>query len=235
MNEELNTPETEVPAEISAHESAADEPAAAASDEKQPEKPEKEPYTAADLLDDVLDLIETVICSIFVVLLLFTFVFCIAAVDGPSMEPTLLNEQRLVVSRLQRTYENGDILIIDCPETTVMMQDGSLIHGTGLGKRIVKRLIAQEGQVVNIDFANGIVYVDGQALDEPYTSAPTFNDNGALMYPFTVPEGYYFVLGDNRPISMDSRDPGVGLVHEESVVGKVVLRILPVSKFGKVE
>lgn len=231
MNEELNeekqaasVPETETQ----------DAGQAEAAPAQEAEK-KKEPYTASDLLNDALDLIETVICSVFMVMLLFSFVFCIAGVDGPSMEPTLFDGQRLIVSRMGRSFDNGDILIIDCPDATVMHEDGSLEAYNGLNKRIVKRLIAQGGQTVDIDFAAGTVYVDGQALDEPYTSAPTYNDNGALFYPFTVPEGYLFVLGDNRPISADSRDVSVGLVHEKSVLGKVVLRITPLSEFGTVD
>lgn len=116
-----------------------------------------------------------------------------------------------------------------------MTETGDLTHTIGLEKRIVKRLIAQPGQTVDIDFSAGVVYVDGEALSEPYISAPTYIDNGALYYPFTVPEGYYFVLGDNRPVSMDSRHPDVGLVHERDVVGKVILRILPLNAFGTVK
>ena len=79
-----------------------------------------------------------------------------------------------------------------------MDQEGNIQTTRGFEKRIVKRLIAQEGQTVDIDFAAGIVYVDGEALDEPYTNTPTTDDEDwALQYPLTIPEGYVFVLGDS--------------------------------------
>ena len=106
----------------------------------------------------------------------------------------------------------------------------------GFEKRIVKRLIAQPGQTVDIDFDAGIVYVDGKALDEPYTNTPTNKQvDSALPLPLTVPEGYVFVLGDNRNASSDSRSCLVGLVEKKDILGKVLWRIMPLSKIGKIE
>lgn len=204
--------------------------------EAQKEKQEAETYSAKQLLSDALDLIESVLTSVFVVMMIFTFVFCIAAVDGDSMIPTLNSQDRLMVTRLSRSFENGDILILDSSEACIQdSETNEFITKNGLGKRIVKRLIAQGGDRVNIDFEQGIVYVNDVALDEPYTNTLTKRDNGAFSYPLTVPEGYVFVLGDNRNISKDSRHPQVGLVPEESVIGKVVLRIAPFSSFGTVK
>ena len=195
------------------------------------------PYTAKQFLCDVLDLVESVIMSVFVVIMTFTFVFCIATVEGDSMLPTLTDGDRLVVTRIGRSFRTGDILIIDSETAALFDAEGELFETKGLGKRIVKRLIASGGQTVDIDFSPdaGIVYVDGKALDETYTAALTTRDNGAFSYPITVPEGYVFVLGDNRHVSKDSRHPGVGLIPENEVIGKVVLRILPLTKFGAVK
>lgn len=152
------------------------------------------------------------------------------------MVPTLADGDRLAVSRLSDEYENGDILIINNWEGHPMDSEGNIQTTRGFEKRIVKRLIAQEGQTVDIDFAAGIVFVDGQALDEPYTNTPTTDDEDwALQYPLTIPEGYVFVLGDNRNGSSDSRSSYVGLVPRKDILGKVLIRILPFSKFGEID
>ena len=95
---------------------------------------------------------------------------------------------------------------------------------------MVKRVIATEGQTVDIDFAEGVVYVDGVALDEPYTSEPT-NDREDFVGPVTVPEGYIFVMGDNRNASTDSRSNLVGMIRKEYVMGKSLFRIVPFGNF----
>ncbi len=195
---------------------------------------DKESYSLKELGGDILDVLETVFVAFFFVTLVFTFLFCIANVEGDSMVPTLQDSDRLVVSRLSKNYDDGDILIIYGGTSYMFDASGTLRPNPGLNKRIVKRLIAQGGQEVNIDFAAGVVYVDGTALDEPYISGPTHRDYQSFQYPFTVPEGYVFVLGDNRSISKDSRHPDVGLVAVDDIVGKVIIRILPLSKAGRV-
>ena len=183
---------------------------------------------------DIMDLLESVIVSIFVVMLVFTYLFCTADVEGTSMEPTLEADNRLLVNRIDKDYDCGDILIIDCNNAHLLGEDGSVYEQDGLKKRIVKRLIAQAGQQVDIDFEKGVVIVDGEELVEPYINNLTTRDNGAFTYPVTVPEGYIFVLGDNRYVSKDSRSSEVGFVPAENIVGKVILRISPISSFGKV-
>lgn len=196
---------------------------------------EEEHLSLMQILFDAADLMESVITSIFTVMLIFAFLFCTANVDGDSMLPTLENGDRLIVSRLDKNFENGDILIVSSIDAYLFDEAGALYSAPGLDKRIVKRLIGKAGDEVNIDFTAGKVFVNGEELDEPYISALTKRDYGAFHYPIVVPEGYVFVLGDNRPISKDSRHPEVGLVPVGDVVGKVVLRISPFSKFGKIE
>ena len=198
--------------------------------------PDEESFTLKDFLGDILDILECVAGAVFLVIILFDFVICVANVDGTSMVPTLQDGDRLAVSRLSKEYENGDILIINNWEGHPINKNGRVFTTAGFGKRIVKRLIAHEGQTVDIDFDAGIVYVDGVALDEPYTNTPTTETlDQALQYPLTVPKGYVFVLGDNRNGSSDSRSTLVGLVDKDDILGKVLIRILPLSHFGKID
>lgn len=203
----------------------------------EPQNTEEEPkYTLKEFAGDAMDIIECVAAAVFVVILTFTFLICIARVDGSSMFPTLEDGDRLAVSRLSSQFEDGDILIINNWTGHPMGPDGTIYSVNGFETRIVKRLIAQAGQTVDIDFQNGIVYVDGEALDEPYICEPTTEKcDQALSYPLTVPEGYVFVLGDNRNRSSDSRSSLVGLVEKKDILGKVLFRVLPFNKFGKIE
>ena len=95
---------------------------------------------------------------------------------------------------------------------------------------IIKRVIAVEGQTVDIDLDAGKVYVDGEELDEPYIKAPTHVSGEEVEYPLTVPQGEVFVMGDNRPVSYDSRY--MGTIDTRYILGKAILRVYPFSKFG---
>ena len=97
-----------------------------------------------------------------------------------------------------------------------------------LTEPIVKRVIATAGQTVDIDFGAGIVYVDGEALEEDYINEPTFTEEG-MEFPLTVPEGSIFVMGDNRNHSDDSRNSRLGTVDTRYVIGKAVLLAFPVA------
>jgi signal peptidase I len=148
-------------------------------------------------------------------LLLFTFAVRLVNVDGPSMRETLQDGDMLLVlnSALCGSYDRGDIVIFQTPE----FEDGQLI---------VKRVIATEGQTVDIDFVSGTVYVDGQPLEEPYIREPTWLDEG-LEFPVTVPEDCVFVMGDNRNNSKDSRYAGLGPIDTRHIVGQAVVLALP--------
>lgn len=139
----------------------------------------------------------------------------VVVVSGTSMYDTLLDGDYLFVlsNALYREPNAGDIVVI----TKESFDDGA---------PIVKRVIATEGQTVDIDFNLGIVYVDGVALDEPYVYSPTTTMEG-VSFPQTVPEGCIFVLGDNRAVSRDSRSPDIGMIYEEEVLGKVIFLFIP--------
>ena len=139
----------------------------------------------------------------------------VVVVSGTSMNRTLLDGDYLFVlsNTIYQQPRHGDIVVV-CKESF------------DNGAPIVKRVIAVEGQTVDIDFERGIVYVDGVAIDEPYVNTPT-NMNGGMRFPLTVDEGCIFVLGDNRNVSRDSRYTEIGQVREEEVLGKVVFLFLP--------
>ena len=186
------------------------------------------------ILNEIIGMIEMSFISFFVITMIFTFVLRIATIKGESMEPTLHSDERVLTSIWYRKPKNGDIVIIDCQEAVVFSEDDTLEYREGLGKHIVKRVIAVAGQKIDIDFEKGIVFIDDIAIDEPYIAGLTHNDLGAFAknYPFTVPENYVFVMGDNRPVSRDSRDKKIGLVSEESILGEVIFRISPIENFG---
>lgn len=165
--------------------------------------------------------IEALIPALIVILILFTFLFRVITIDGPSMQPNLHNSDKVLVSCFDRHLSRGDIVVVDG-------------KGTNLGKIIVKRVIATEGQTVNIDFQTGVVSVDGVALDESaYIENGITKDQGDVSFPQKVPAGHVFVLGDNRVVSEDGRFKEVGMIDQRYIIGKVQFMIAPISKFGK--
>lgn len=186
------------------------------------------------IIAELLDLLDMIIVSMFCIVLLFTYVFHIATVNGSSMYPTMVTDDQLLVNNLAGQPQAGDILIINVKNANLLDAEGEVYTDEGLGKTIVKRVIAVENDVVDIDFETGVVIVNGEALEENYVNTPTTSpvSGGAFEYPITIPEGYVFVMGDNRDVSLDSRYRSVGLVHKSDISGKVVLRIYPWEDFG---
>lgn len=164
---------------------------------------------------DLYEWVQSLVGSVLVVVAIFTFVIRMMGVDGHSMLNTLQHGDRLLVvnSMLYHDYKYGDIVIL--------RKDGVFDDDP-----IVKRVIAVEGQTVDIDFAEGIVYVDGEALEEDYIREPTYTAEGT-EFPLTVPEGSIFVMGDNRNGSSDSRDYRLGTVDTRYVIGKAAFLIFP--------
>ena len=164
---------------------------------------------------DLYEWVQSLVGSVLVVVAIFTFVIRMMGVDGHSMLNSLQHGDRLLVvnSMLYHNYKYGDIVIL--------RKDGVFDDDP-----IVKRVIAVEGQTVDIDFAEGIVYVDGEALEEDYIREPTYTAEGT-EFPLTVPEGSIFVMGDNRNGSSDSRDYRLGTVDTRYVIGKAAFLIFP--------
>lgn len=169
---------------------------------------------------DILEWLDTAVLALALLALLYTFGVRMVRVDGTSMEPTLLDGERLLISSWHYTPAKGDIVVVD--------------SYTPYGATLVKRVIAMGGDTVDIDFAAGIVYVNGEALDEPYTAAPTYLVESAT-FPLTVPEGCLFLMGDNRNRSKDSRSLEIGCVDERDVLGKALFRLLPFDRLGAVQ
>lgn len=199
-------------------------PADGAAETPAPEKKES-------LISAVFDYLEILVFSVCAVLLLFTLCGRLCRVNGSSMRNTLYNGEMLVTSSFSRP-EAGDIVVFH--------QTSDLY--TRFNEPLVKRIIATEGQTVRIDYAKGEVYVDGVLQEDPHchllnssgkdigrwTQAPAYDfDFSTGIFETTVPDGCYFVMGDNRNNSADSRSREVGFVDARRVLGKVVFRLKP--------
>ena len=164
---------------------------------------------------ELYEWVQSLVGSVLVVVAIFTFGIRMLGVDGHSMLNTLQHGDRLLVlnSMFYHDYQYGDIVIL--------RKDGVFDNDP-----IVKRVIATGGQTVDIDFNEGVVYVDGEALEEDYIREPTYTAEGT-EFPLTVPEGSIFVMGDNRNGSSDSRDYRLGTVDTRYVIGKAAFLIFP--------
>lgn len=158
--------------------------------------------------------VRSLVSAVLIITLTFTFAVRMMGVSGPSMIPTLQNGDRLIVvnSTICGDYEAGDIVIA----RKMSFSD----------EPIVKRVIATEGQTVDIDFDLGRVYVDGVELHEDYINDLTYLQEGT-EFPLTVPQGSVFLMGDNRNHSNDSRDDRLGPVEEQLIIGKAVFVLFP--------
>ena len=157
------------------------------------------------------------------IILAYSLLFRVVTVSGPSMNTTLVHGDCLVLlgNVLAGEPEHGDIIVAS---------KKAFENGTP----IIKRVIATEGQTVDINFQTGTVYVDGIALEESYISTQTMNSEG-VVFPLIVEEGCIFVMGDNRGVSKDSRSPDIGLIDKREVLGKAVFVLFPGNNDGKQE
>ncbi len=169
---------------------------------------------------NVFEWYEALISAALVLVLIFSFFFRIIQVDGESMVPTLQNGDKLVVWGAGYEPQRGDVVIVD--------------SYTAYGKPLVKRVIAKGGDTVSIDYETGTVMVNGEVLQEDYIAEPTYLGYD-VEFPYTVPEGTVFVMGDNRNASLDSRSTYVGCIDERDILGKVLVCFLPFSDFGVVK
>ena len=168
---------------------------------------------------ELFQTLQSLAVIVLVIIFLFTFVVRIIVVDGESMEDTLHHGDIVLTWSLGYTPKQGDIVVL----TKETFREAS----------IIKRVIATEGQTVDIDYNTSTVYVDGTALEEDYIKeymqVPTYGD---VVNHITVPEGCIFVMGDNRNHSSDSRYPTIGVVDVRCVIGQAVMVLFPFSDFG---
>ena len=183
----------------------------------------------SNICRDIFDWLDIIISAMLAVVVIFTFAFRVATIEGDSMKNTFYEGQKVIITNWFYQPKFGDVVVV-----SRNAENNASASAEG---PIIKRIIATEGQQVNIDFEKGIVYVDGVALDEPYTRTPT-NLKSDVVFPVYVPEGHIFCLGDNRNESLDSRSSRIGnggMIDTRYVLGKVVMRIWPVDTFGKVD
>lgn len=185
-------------------------------------QPGEETLTGSDALKmDLYFWLQALVMALVTLILVFTFVGRIISVDGSSMLPTLHHGDMLLLQSIGYQPEQGDVVV--------------LTKKSFMPQPIVKRIIATEGQTVDIDYNTSTVFVDGTPLNEPY-----INELMAELPPdyathITVPEGSIFVMGDNRNNSSDSRHPSVGAVDTRCVLGKALFVVFPIGDFGTVE
>lgn len=198
------------------------------------ESPENELERRNKRREGVYDWIEVFAAAVTIVVIMLSFIMRIATVRGHSMNDTLSDGQVLIMSDMFYTPKQGDIVVVQ--------QNGGYFESP-----LVKRVIATGGQTLNIDFDKWEVTVDGKVVSEDYVKivlgvsmdkeeyysvySSYFDEAGSM----TIPDGYLFVMGDNRNESSDSRSIYVGLVRENEVLGKVVFSLLPLSSFGTVK
>ncbi|MCM1418973.1 MAG: signal peptidase I [Bacteroides sp.] len=186
---------------------------------------------------EALDWYNTVIGSVLAIILIFALLTRLSTVDGDSMLPTLHDGERLLVTNFLYTPAHNDIV--------VLWADGLFNEMTdSYGKAIVKRVIGVAGDTLRIDFAEGVVYRNDVPLEHEIADEILYEDGHAIndytrerldfYESVTIPEGYIFVMGDNRNNSTDSRDRRVGLVNVNDVIGRAYLRITPLERFGGV-
>ncbi len=185
------------------------------------------PLIVSDLASSVFEWIELIVFAFTFVLIVMMLAFRHSPVVGSSMAHTLEEKDVLILSELTYKPKNGDIIVF---QSNIF----------GYEEPLVKRIIAKGGQELNIDFENWVVTVDGVELDEDYVNRESGNMIAGYVspnytFPMIIPEGYLFVMGDNRRNSVDSRDKRIGLVDERFIIGHVVFRIFPLNKFGVVK
>lgn len=163
----------------------------------------------------LMSTVYTLIIVASVAALIATLVMPVLQISGSSMSPTL-HEGEIVISVKTKKFDTGDII--------------AFYHGN---KILVKRVVAESGDWVNIT-DNGNVYIDEKLLNEPYINKKSFG-NIDIEFPYQVPEGTYFVLGDDRETSIDSRNTAIGTITKENIIGKVIFKVWPINHVGIVK
>lgn len=186
-----------------------------------------EKFSNNKILKEAIEWVESIVLSVFIIVLVFTFFIRFVGVSGDSMLNTFHDGDRLIIQKIGYTPKVGDVVVLSRSYLPLDNPDST--------EPIIKRIIAVGGQKIEIKSSTGEVFVDGKLLYEDYIQGiTTVRGDGALLdsYVVEVPEGHLFVMGDNREVSKDSRNPAVGTIDEHYVLGKVVLRMFPFESFS---
>jgi signal peptidase I len=170
-----------------------------------------------DLKTETYDWVEAVVFSVAVIVLIFTFFFRIVGVEGTSMTNTIQNGDRVIISGIEYTPKQFDIVVLSTK---------------AVDKPIIKRVIAVGPSSVDIDYDTNTVYVDGKAIPESFIKQQMTQVGNVNNPHYNVPAGFVFVMGDNRNDSHDSRYPDIGKVDDRNILGRAVLRLFPFNSFG---
>lgn len=150
-----------------------------------------------------------------VAVLIATLILPVVQIAGNSMEPTL---------------DDGEIVVLI---KTGDLERGDLCAFSYSNKTLIKRVIGVPGDFIHIT-ADGTVYVNGEAIDEPYITNKALGDCD-IEFPYQVPENQYFLMGDHRDTSIDSRNSVIGCVSQEQIIGQIVFRVWPLSRISFVD
>lgn len=164
----------------------------------------------------LFDISKTIVFVFAIICVFFTFVIRDANITGTSMLDTLHDSDKVILTDFMYTPQSGDIVAINAENQ--------------IEKKIIKRVIATEGQTLHIDYNTGKIEVDGVVLDENYVSSNTKKPKREWTVPYVIPNGYVFVMGDNRYVSLDSRDSEIGLIPLGNVIGKAQFIIFPFDR-----
>ena len=171
-------------------------------------------------IKEIYETAESVIIAFLVIAVLILFFFRVVSVDGDSMLPNLHHGDRIITTNFFYNPEKGDIVVVD--------------KNTNYGKPLIKRVIADEGDKIFIDYSTGDVFVNDEKISENYIFEK-INVQNKENVEMIVPDGYLFVMGDNRNNSMDSRDSAIGIINEKNILGKALLQIYPLNSLGVVK
>jgi signal peptidase I len=158
------------------------------------------------------------------------FILIVAAAVAVLVASLLLPVLRIYGVSMQKNLYSGDIVL---SVKSTHLERGDIVAFYYNNNILVKRVIAESGDWVDLDM-DGTVKLNGNELDEPYVNKKAYGET-SITFPYQVPDGKYFVMGDNRKVSVDSRSRAIGCVAEEQIVGKIVFRIWPLSRAGFVK